>query len=133
MTRILLDTHVWAWSLTAEHRLSSAAIAAMASAEAVYVSAISFYEIGQKARLGRWPEIASQVPALPDIARRQGLQIVDVSPDISLSAALLPWAHRDPFDRIILSTARARDLTLISADSAFGELDLLFGQSDAIW
>lgn len=132
MTRILLDTHVWAWSLTAQHRLSAAAISAIGSAEIVYLSAISFYEIGQKVRIGKWPEMASQVLGLPDMARRQGLHIIEVSEDISLSAALNSWSHRDPFDRIILSTAWAFDLQLISADAAFDDADVMLDRP-VVW
>ena len=63
---VLLDTHAWAWSFADPDRLSPGARAAVASAAAVYVSPISFFEIGQKARSGRWPEIEQHLPRLPE-------------------------------------------------------------------
>ncbi len=52
MKTVLLHTHAWAWSLTGDQRLSRNALNAMSPAETVLVSAISFFEIAQKARLG---------------------------------------------------------------------------------
>jgi len=33
------------------------------------------------------------------------------------------WEHRDPFDRLIVSTALALDVALVSKDSAFEDRD----------
>lgn len=132
LSHVLLDTHVWAWSLTAKQRLSTAAIAAIDAAETVSISAISLYEIGQKVRLGKWPEMAPSVLALTGIAQRQGLHMLDVSPQICLNAAVLRWDHRDPFDRIIGVTAQMESLVLVSADAAFDELSM-FGWTGRVW
>lgn len=42
--------------------------------------------------------------------------------------ALLPWHHRDPFDRMLIAQARAADLKFLSADeiaAAYGDVVLL--------
>ncbi|MBS9721611.1 type II toxin-antitoxin system VapC family toxin [Tianweitania sp. BSSL-BM11] len=122
MSHILLDTHAWAWSLTADSRLSASALAAMEGADRVSISAISLFEIGQKVRLGKWPEMQPFLTSLIRLADEQGGRFLDVSPEVSLVAATLDWAHRDPFDRIIGATALTRGLTLISADMAFDGL-----------
>ena len=122
MKHILLDTHAWAWSLTADTRLSSKAIAVMEQAETVYISAISLFEIGQKVRLGRWPEMAPFLNRLTDLANEQGGRLIELSPEASLLAATLAWEHRDPIDRIIGATAITKGLALISADTAFDGL-----------
>lgn len=122
MNHVLLDTHVWAWSLLAHERLSARAIEAIEAAETISISAISFYEIGQNIRLGKWPEMAPYHFELIDLATLQGARVLDVSAKASLAASILEWAHRDPFDRIIGATALVENLTLISADTAFDEL-----------
>lgn len=122
MKHILLDTHAWAWSLTADTRLSAAATATMEQAETVSISAISLFEIGQKVRLGKWPEMEPFLSRLIGLADEQGGRLVEVSAEASLLAATLEWAHRDPFDRFIATTAITRGLTLISADTAFDAL-----------
>lgn len=40
---------------------SAAALRAIAAADAVLVSPISFFEIAQKVRLGKWPEMSAFV------------------------------------------------------------------------
>ncbi len=44
----------------------------MAKAETILVSAISFFEIAQKARLGKWPEMEPYVDRLPELLARVG-------------------------------------------------------------
>lgn len=84
MTPVLLDTHVWAWSLTADPRLSTAAVDVMRQVETVCVGAISFFEIGQKVRIGKWPEMVPFLDRLVSIADEQGAWVVDLSPEIAL-------------------------------------------------
>lgn len=122
MKHILLDTHAWAWSLTADPRLSAASMTAMQQAATVSVSAISLFEIGQKVRLGKWPEMEPVLPNLMEVAHEQGARIVDLSAAASLLAAALSWDHHDPFDRIIAATAITHGSALVSADAAFDAL-----------
>ncbi|KFL30192.1 twitching motility protein PilT [Devosia riboflavina] len=133
MSRLLLDTHAWAWSLLAHERLSARAIEAIDTAQAVSISAISFYEIGQKIRLGKWPEMAPYQLELVGLAARQGIKVLDVSAAASLGASILDWNHRDPFDRIIGATALMEDIKLVSADVAFDELNTLELWPGRLW
>jgi PIN domain nuclease of toxin-antitoxin system len=119
---VLLDTHTWAWTITADKKLSKAATEALALADAVTISPISIFEIGQKVRLRKWPEMAHFEAALPDLLAGQVVSIVAVTPEIALRASLLDWPHRDPFDRILAATALAGDMDLISADTVFDAL-----------
>lgn len=108
--------------MTADARLTQAAIAVIEQAETVSISAISLFEIGQKVRLGKWPEMAPFLGRLITLADEQGGRLVELSSAASLLAATLDWPHRDPFDRIIGATAITKGLTLISADAVFDTL-----------
>lgn len=125
VTRVLLDTHVWVWALTGNEHLSVPARSAIEAASVVYVSPISFFEIGQKVRLGKWPEMATFASDLPVILRDQGGVVASLTPEICLHASLRDWDHRDPFDRVLASTAELMALPLVSKDPAFAELDAL--------
>jgi PIN domain nuclease of toxin-antitoxin system len=116
---VLLDTHSWAWSLTGDSRLSRKAIAAIEDAGEVLLSPISFFEIAQKVRLGKWPEMEPFRDQLPALLMRQGGRIAALDPAICLTAGSINWLHRDPFDRIIAATASFYNLPLVSADTVF--------------
>lgn len=122
MTAILLDTHAWAWSLTGDNRLSRPALAAIAQSTTVCVSAVSFFEIAQKVRLGKWPEMAPHVSALPGLLAEQGGIALPLDPAIAIAAGLMDWPHRDPFDRLLAATAQHHNLPIISTDTVFDRM-----------
>ena len=124
MTAYLLDTNAFAMALTDDPRLPAAARARMERAARLAVSAISFYEIGQKVRLGRWSEMAPHLGGLEARARADGYDLLPLSAAAALEAAQLDWVHRDPFDRVIAATARKEGLPLLSSDAAFDVIGL---------
>ncbi|WP_428390971.1 type II toxin-antitoxin system VapC family toxin [Lichenicoccus sp.] len=119
MTAILLDTHAWAWSLAGDTRLSAPALAAIDAADTVLVSPISFFEIAQKVRLGKWPEMAPFLDRLPGLLDAQGGVVANFGAAICLMAGMMDWSHRDPFDRLLAATSRHDAMPLVSADAVF--------------
>jgi PIN domain nuclease of toxin-antitoxin system len=116
---VLLDTHSWAWSLGGDRRLSVAALEAIEGAQNVFVSPITFFEIAQKVRLGKWPEMEPFVARLPALLAEQGGSVAALEPAICVAAGLMSWVHRDPFDRLLAATATHHSLPIVSADSIF--------------
>jgi len=121
---VLLDTNAFAMALTDDPRLPGPARTVLGGAARVAVSVMSLYEIGQKVRLGRWPEMAPFAAGLVDRAREDGVELLPLSPAAAIEASLLDWDHRDPFDRMIAVIARREGLTLVSSDAAFDTLGL---------
>lgn len=119
MTTVLLDTHAWAWSLSGDSRLSKPAITAIAAADMVMVSPITFFEIAQKVRFGKWPEMEPFVERLDVLLADQGGQVAGFDPAVCLIAGMMDWSHRDPFDRLLAATAMHYKLPLVSADAVF--------------
>lgn len=110
--RLLLDTHVVLWHLGGLRRLGAGAERALLAAETVFVSAVTFAEIGVKAAVGKLT-----VP--PDLVERvvdAGLRMLPLAPEHGLAVANLPPLHRDPFDRLLITQAIAEDLVLVTAD-----------------
>lgn len=122
MVAVLLDTHALAWSLARDAKLSLRARRAISAADAVGVSPISIYEIGQKVRLGKWPAMVRFSQDMPEMLEKQGAVIAPFTEDIALLAGLLDWTHRDPFDRMLAATALEFGMDLISADNSFDEV-----------
>jgi PIN domain nuclease of toxin-antitoxin system len=122
MTAVLLDTHAWVWSLADDGNLSDTARRAIAGADTVYVSPISFFEIGQKIRLGKWPQMEPFADGLVDLLREQGGMAAPLTPAICLRASLMDWAHRDPFDRLLAASATVMGCALVTRDAVFSDL-----------
>ena len=91
-------------------------------ADAIFVSPITFFGIGQKVRIGKWPEMVPFVGLLPHLNSEQGGLAAALGPEISLSATMMDCTHRDSFDRILAAVARHHGLPLISTDTVFDEL-----------
>lgn len=87
----------------------------------VLVSPVSLFEIGQKVRIGKWPEMVSVVPDLPELVREQGGLLAPLTAEICLEAGLADWPNRDPFDRLLGATARIMGVPLVSRDAVFAE------------
>ena len=119
MTAILLDTHVWAWTLIQSSRLSKEARIANAAAPVRHVSPVSFYEVAQKVRLGKWPEMMPFVGQLTRLIREQGIKATHLDAEVCLRAETMDWVHRDPFDRLLAATALRLDVPILSADPVF--------------
>ena len=116
--QLLLDTHAFLWWLAGSEKLSQSARQAIADeANDVLVSAASAWEIATKHRLGklRGAEVVAQ-----DIAgaiASQGFEELAVTVDDAGRAGELPGPLRDPFDRMLISQALARNLVLISIET----------------
>lgn len=86
----------------------------MLQADNVFVSPISFFEIGQKVRLGKWPEMQPWVDNLPSLLEEQGGSIADLDPFVCLTSGTMQWEHRDPFDRLLAATSLLRETLLLA-------------------
>lgn len=106
-----------------EKRLSDKAVKTIQQAQTVRVSPISIFEIVQKVRLDKWPEMKPFAPKLADQIVAQGAISAPFSEDVAYASAALDWQHRDPFDRILAATAMLSGMTLISADVMFDTLE----------
>lgn len=115
---MLLDTHTLVWALTAPALLSAAARTALATSRDRFVSAASLYEITYKCHIGKWPEAAPFLAV--DLDRRltdDGFDVLPASGAIMQRAGSFEWPHRDPFDRIIVATALAYGVAVVSKDA----------------
>jgi len=112
--RLLLDTHVLIW-WDEGARLSPAARAAIESADQVFVSAVSGWEIAIKTALGRLRPLRTVADAIAD----SGFEELPLRLRHTESLLTLPSLHRDPFDRMLLAQAISDGLTIATRDAAF--------------
>jgi PIN domain nuclease of toxin-antitoxin system len=123
--RFLLDTHALLWWLADDHKLGEKAREQIAeSTNEVVVSAASLWEIAIKQRLGK---IQAEIGEIEREIAHQGIVRLGIEADHLIELSSLPDLHRDPFDRMLVSQARAEDMPLMTADRAIGtySVDLL--------
>ncbi|MBA2283646.1 MAG: type II toxin-antitoxin system VapC family toxin [Acidimicrobiia bacterium] len=130
MTAALLDTHALVWAITDPDRLGDRSRALLEDPKAtLYVSAASAWELSTKVRLGRFPEAEPLVAQYASLIKDLGAVHLPIEPAHALRAGSLPWAHRDPFDRMLAAQALLEHTVLVTRDDAFralGGLDILW-------
>ena len=113
----LLDTHVLLWLLGDPEKISSAVRGRLAQpANTLLVSAASALEVATKVRLGRLPAGAALVEAWSARLNAIGCEELPITPAHALFAGSMDWAHRDPFDRILVAQTVLDTVTLVTTD-----------------
>jgi PIN domain nuclease of toxin-antitoxin system len=112
--RLLLDTQVALWWLTASSRLSKSSRELMIGSPCA-VSVVSVWEVDLKHRLGKLPIAPAR---FRDEMRSAGATVLSVTDEHVLTRVKAAESHRDPFDRLLLSVAEAENLVLLTADAA---------------
>ena len=121
--KLLLDTHIVLWALNDDPALKPAMRTSIQTAEVVFVSAVSIWEIAVKRSLGKL-----EVPDnLAELVLRAGCQPLPISWAHAADAGQLPRHHKDPFDHLLIAQARCEGLALATVDRMFRQykVDLL--------
>ena len=120
MTVLLLDTHALLWWLAGDAALSMPARTAVQdTANNVFVSAASAWEIATKVRLGKLPGAAATAADLRQVVAAQGFLHLPISFAHGQAAGVLPGPHKDPFDRMLMAQSMLDSMVLVSNEQRF--------------
>ena len=123
--KFLLDTHGLIWFLNGNPRLSSRARQLVEDENnEVLVSIASLWEIAIKSSLGKLELGEPFDQMFPRQLQENAIEILDISVEHLNAVRILPFHHRDPFDRLILAQSQIENLPIISVDSAFDAYDV---------
>lgn len=123
MTDYLFDTHALVWWWTGDKALPSRVAQQVSDQRnAIFVSAVSAWEIATKCRIGKWSAAVPVFENFDELAVADGFIELSVSVANGLLAGSLPGEHRDPFDRIIAAQAIHDELVVITRDPALARL-----------
>ena len=115
--KILLDTHIFLWFVSADARLSETMREGIRDpANQAYLSAVSVWEVIVKHQLGKLPLPAAPESYLPTLRVRHRIDSLTLDEACVAQLARLPAIHRDPFDRMLLCQVMHHDLVLASED-----------------
>ncbi len=115
--RLLLDTHVFLWYLTADSKLpASFRDAIQDPSNEVYLSVASVWEVTIKHNLGKLPLPAPPAEYLPTQREAHRIASLPIDEGAMPHLAALPMLHRDPFDRLLVAQALQHGLTVATVD-----------------
>ena len=111
--KIIIDTHIFLWSLADPARITKNRIKELESpTNIIYVSSITIAELMIKASIGKL-----QINFDPiELAEQSGFELLDFSGRDALLLRNLPFHHRDPFDRMLISQSIATKYPLMTDD-----------------
>ncbi len=118
--KYLLDTHAFLWCAAEPEKLSSKVLGIVKKRlNKLYLSSASAWETTVLWRLEKL-----ELPADPMKFIPEALRTLDVIPSpivfsTAIMAAMLPFHHRDPFDRIIIAEAIKEDMIVLTKDAKF--------------
>ena len=116
---LLLDTNILLWWFADSPRLNDATREKICASHLVYVSAATTWEIEIKRALGKLKAPSDLEQALS----ASHFEPLAITIGHSISAAMLPRHHDDPFDRMLIAQASVEGLTLLTADKWLEEYD----------
>ena len=121
-TRYLLDTHALIWALSNQTQLPKAVLAILLNTDNdVSFCQISLVEIAIKRSIDKLPGFDVSTEEIIERAETNELRLLSLQADHIEYLANTPVRakHRDPMDRLILATAAAENMVLLTADEKF--------------
>ena len=119
---LLLDTHVLLWWLDDPNTLlSEQALAAITDPDnQIIISVVSAWEIAIKKALGKLESPEN----LEEMIADSEFELIPINYEHAWQVKDLPPHHRDPFDRLLISQAKAEHLMLVTRDSQLKAYDI---------
>ena len=116
--KLLLDTHTLLWFVLDDPQLSrTAQVQIEDPSNEVYVSPVSCWEIAIKMSVGKYTLTVPHATFFETVLVSTGCTVVPIEPRHTAGLVGMPFHHKDPFDRLLVATAIADGLTLVSADA----------------
>lgn len=116
--KLLLDTHVWLWSLLAPDRLTRKTARALENPDnELWISPISLWELLVLVEKGRVRLDADPGQWVQEVFAKIPFREAPLNMEVALRTRHLDLPHQDPADRLIAATALVYSLTLVTADS----------------
>lgn len=124
---LLLDTHTVLWCVNQHQKLSPIVKAVLLDdSHTLYVSVVSLWEISIKVSIGKMTELKGGVKTLLTKLENMPISILPITKQSIEIAENLPFIHRDPFDRMLVATAKSENMTILTADENIHKYDISF-------
>lgn len=128
MKQYLLDTHTLLWMQDNSSQLSDGTRQILTDSKSrLYISIASFWEITIKSNIDKL-ELDYTIDEFYEACVTSDIVVLPIEISTLKQLQLLPFIHKDPFDRIIVSTAIDLNLYVIIRDDHIKQYSL-----DTFW
>jgi PIN domain nuclease of toxin-antitoxin system len=118
--RLLLDTHSFLWFIGGDDRLSLTARALIEdTTNGVFLSITSLWEMAIKISLGRLQLSQPFETFIPQQLGLNRIGMLGITISHTAQVAILPFHHRDPFDRLLIAQALVEQMPIVGRDPEF--------------
>ncbi len=115
--KLLLDTHIWVWSLFAPDELTGTVAGHLESpANELWLSPISVWETLLLVERGRLKVRGQPAAVVNDMLKTGPFREAPVTHAVAMHSRRVQLPHDDPADRFLAATAVVYELTLVTAD-----------------
>ena len=122
--KYLLDTHIALWALNDKSMLSKVAQSILDDVSVpLCVSIVSAWEIAIKVSINKLDFFGGSEVFLEKM-QQNGIELLNLKGLYLKHVEAIPLHHRDPFDRLIIATAIAENITIITADENIHKYDV---------
>ena len=117
--KYLIDTKILIWILIDTNKIPSNILDLIKKKEnEIYLSLVSIWEIAIKISIGKLIlpfELNNIIQEINEL----NINIIEIKPEHLIKTAELPFVHKDPFDRLIISKSIIENLPIITSDNNF--------------
>lgn len=117
---LLLDTQALLWFLLDDTRLTETAHKQISAPNSeIFVSPASLWEIAIKISLGKYALPMPFEKFWEEQLWKNDFDLLDLTVSHAAKVVVLPFHHRDPFDRLIISQALVEGFPVVGSDKTF--------------
>jgi PIN domain nuclease of toxin-antitoxin system len=130
---LLLDTHTVLWWQAESDRLSHEARTHIEQASMRLVSPVTFWEVAMLIEKGRIELDRPTAAWVTDFLSTDRVNVAELTPTIAVAAGELISFHGDPADRMIVASAIAAGIPLVTKDDKITEWAARTRELAALW
>lgn len=118
--KILLDTHTFLWFIDGSLNLSDTAKKLIEQpSNQRFLSIASLWEMSIKISIGKLQLGMTMTELVKHQVYGNAIELLEIRPEHLDELAKLPFHHKDPFDRLIISQSLGENISIVTRDSVF--------------
>ncbi|ABA20391.1 PilT protein-like protein [Trichormus variabilis ATCC 29413] len=118
--RLMLDTHTFLWFIEGILSLSDTAKNLIEDQRNQrFLSIASLWEISIKVSIGKLELDMTFTELVRQQVYGNAIELLEIQPEHLDELAKLPFYHKDPFDRLMISQSLVESITIVTKDSVF--------------